>query len=229
MTSNLQAKLTAEAVATFALTFVGAGSIYVQGDNVDLLHVAVAHGIILAVMVSATMNISGAHVNPAITIGMMATKRMDSKTGGAYIAAQMGGAILAGAMLYSIGGGGAGTPAPQEFDGEMVNTQTAILVEAVLTFLLMFVIMGTAVDNRAPAGIAGFGIGLVVMADIMMGGLLTGAAMNPARWAGTWVFGDMENNIDLVIYTVGPILGSLLGVLLWDKMMGGSEDDSESS
>ena len=84
--------------------------------------------------------------------------------------------------------------------------------------------MGTAVDGRAPAGIAGFGIGLTVTVDILMGGPLTGAAMNPARWAGTWVFGDMENNIDLIIYTVGPILGSLLGVLLWDKMMDASDE-----
>ncbi|MDP6899379.1 MAG: aquaporin [Candidatus Thalassarchaeaceae archaeon] len=221
MSENLQSKLIAEAIATFALTFIGAGAIWVGGD---LLTVAIAHGLILSVMVTATMNISGGHVNPAITIGMMASKRMDSKTGGAYIAAQLGGAILAGAILYSLGGGGAGTPAPQEFEGSMVSTQSAILVEAVLTFLLMTAIMGTAVDGRAPAGIAGFGIGLTVTVDILMGGPLTGAAMNPARWAGTWVFGDMENNIDLIIYTVGPILGSLLGVLLWDKMMDASDE-----
>ena len=141
----------------------------------------------------------------------------------------MAGALLAGGILYSIGAGGAGTPAPGHFPGEngaLVNTQQAILIEAILTFLLMTVIMGTAVDDRAPAGIAGFGIGLVVMADILMGGPLTGAAMNPARWAGVWVFGDMENNIDLIIYTVGPIMGALLGVLLWDKMTPG-EADSE--
>ena len=121
-----------------------------------------------------------------------------------------------------------GTPAPGHFPGEngaLVNTQQAILIEAILTFLLMTVIMGTAVDDRAPAGIAGFGIGLVVMADILMGGPLTGAAMNPARWAGVWVFGDMENNIDLIIYTVGPIMGALLGVLLWDKMTPGETED----
>ena len=99
------------------------------------------------------------------------------------------------------------------------------MIEAILTFLLMTVIMGTAVDNRAPAGIAGFGIGLVVMADILMGGPLTGAAMNPARWFGVWVFGDMANNIDLIIYTVGPILGAMLGVMLWDKML--PEESSE--
>jgi aquaporin Z len=215
MCKETQAKLYAEGIATFALTFIGAGSIWVTGG--DLLAVAAAHGIILAVMVTATMNISGGHVNPAITVGMMASNRITPKLGVQYIAAQLAGALLAGGILYSIGAGGVGIPAPGESIIE-VSTQQAILIEAVLTFLLMSAIMGTAVDDRAPAGIAGFGIGLTVMADILMGGPLTGAAMNPARWAGVWVFGDMENNIDLVIYTVGPIMGALLGVLLWDKM-----------
>ncbi len=215
MCKETQAKLYAEGIATFALTFIGAGSIWVTGG--DLLAVAAAHGIILAVMVTATMNISGGHVNPAITVGMMASNRITPKLGVQYIAAQLAGALLAGGILYSIGAGGVGIPAPGESIIE-VSTQQAILIEAVLTFLLMSAIMGTAVDDRAPAGIAGFGIGLTVMADILMGGPLTGAAMNPARWAGVWVFGDMENNIDLIIYTVGPIMGALLGVLLWDKM-----------
>ena len=215
MCKETQAKLYAEGIATFALTFIGAGSIWVTGG--DLLAVAAAHGIILAVMVTATMNISGGHVNPAITVGMMASNRITPKLGAQYIAAQLAGAVLAGGILYSIGAGGVGIPAPGE-SIIAVSTQQAILIEAVLTFLLMSAIMGTAVDDRAPAGIAGFGIGLTVMADILMGGPLTGAAMNPARWAGVWVFGDMENNIDLIIYTVGPIMGALLGVLLWDKM-----------
>ena len=147
MSDNPMPKLYAEAVATFALTFIGAGAIWMGGD---LLTVAVAHGIILSVMVTATMNISGAHINPAITIGFMATKRIDSKLGAQYIAAQLAGALLAGGILYSIGGGGFGTPAPGTFPGEngaLVNTQQAIMIEAILTFILMTVIMGTAVDN----------------------------------------------------------------------------------
>ena len=222
MCKETQAKLYAEGIATFALTFIGAGSIWVVGD--DLLAVAAAHGIILAVMVTATMNISGGHVNPAITVGMMASNRITPKLGMQYIAAQLAGAVLAGGILYSIGAGGEGIPAPGDSIIE-VSTQQAILIEAVLTFLLMSAIMGTAVDDRAPAGIAGFAIGLTVMADILMGGPLTGAAMNPARWAGVWVFGDMENNIDLIIYTVGPIAGALLGVLLWDKMTPGEDTE----
>ena len=166
MSDNPMPKLYAEAVATFALTFVGAGAIWMQMDEPNLLMVAVAHGMILSVMVTATMNISGAHINPAITIGFMATKRIDTKLGAQYIAAQLAGALLAGGILYSIGAGGVGTPAPGTFTGEngaLVNTQQAIMIEAILTFLLMTVIMGTAVDNRAPAGIAGFGIGLVAV------------------------------------------------------------------
>ena len=226
MCKETEAKLYAEGIATFALTFIGAGAIWVSGG--DLLTVAVAHGIILSVMVSATMNISGAHINPAVTIGFMATNRIDSKLGAKYIAAQLAGAFLAGGILYSIGAGGVGTPAPGDTIID-VSTQQAILIEAILTFFLMTVIMGTAVADRAPAGIAGFGIGLVVMADILMGGPLTGAAMNPARWAGVWVWGDMgmntANNIDIIIYTVGPIMGALLGVLLWDKMIPQESED----
>ena len=93
MCKETEAKLYAEGIATFALTFVGAGAIWVSGG--DLLTVAVAHGMILSVMVTATMNISGGHINPAITIGFMATKRIDSKLGAQYIAAQLVGALLA--------------------------------------------------------------------------------------------------------------------------------------
>nr|MCS5534752.1 aquaporin [Candidatus Poseidoniales archaeon] len=158
MCKETQAKLYAEGIATFALTFIGAGSIWVTGGG-DLLAVAAAHGIILAVMVTATMNISGGHVNPAITVGMMASNRITPKLGVQYIAAQLAGAVLAGGILYSIGAGGVGIPAPGDSIIE-VSTQQAILIEAVLTFLLMSAIMGTAVDDRAPAGIAGFAIGL---------------------------------------------------------------------
>ena len=100
MSDNPMPKLYAEAVATFALTFVGAGAIWVGGGaDADLLTVAVAHGMILSVMVTATMNISGAHINPAITTGFMATKRIDTKLGAQYIAAQLAGALLAGGIL----------------------------------------------------------------------------------------------------------------------------------
>ena len=209
------------------MVFFAAGSVMVEELSNGLitpLGIALSPGIVVMTVVYAISHISGAHINPAVTSGFMATNRIDSKLGAKYIAAQLAGAFIAGGILYSIGAGGVGTPAPGDTIIE-VSTQQAILIEAVLTFLLMTVIMGTAVDDRAPAGIAGFGIGLVVMADILMGGPLTGAAMNPARWAGVWVFGDMENNIDLIIYTVGPIMGALLGVLLWDKMTLGEEAD----
>lgn len=223
--SNCLSKCVAEGIATFGLTFIGAGTIWLHGDNI--VAVAAAHGIILAVMVSATMNISGAHVNPAVTLALMSTKRITPKLGGYYILSQLIGAALAGGILCLVGAAGVGTPAPQEMDGNLFDTQTVILVEIVLTFLLMTVIMGTAVDNRAPAGIAGFGIGLAVMADILMGGGITGAAMNPARWMGTWVFSDMENKIDFVIYWLGPIIGAVLAATVWDKLLVDSDETDD--
>jgi len=213
---GLRKEITAELIGTFALTFVGAGAI-MTGQN--LLTVAAAHGLILAVMVSAVMNISGAHFNPAVSIGFLATGRMDGKTAGAYIGAQLAGAILAGGILASMGGAGAGTPAP----GADVDMATVVLVEIVLTFLLMTVIMGTAVDDRKPAGIAGFAIGMVVMADILMGGPITGAAMNPARWMGTWVFTDMSDMMHVAMYWLGPVIGAVLATLVWDKVLTDAE------
>lgn len=223
--SKCLSKCVAEAIATFALTFIGAGTIWLHGDNI--VAVAAAHGLILAVMVSATMNVSGAHINPAVTLALMSTKRITPKLAGYYILSQLFGAALAGGVLSMVGAAGAGTPAPQMMDGNLFDTQTVILVEIVLTFLLMIAIMGTAVDNRAPAGIAGFGIGLTVMADILMGGGITGAAMNPARWMGTWLFSDMENSIDLVIYWLGPIIGAVLAATVWDKFIADSGESDE--
>ena len=116
----MESKLLCESVATFALTFIGAGSIIMGGD---LVTVALAHGIVLAIVVTATMNISGGHVNPAVTISMMAVKKMDTNTGTKYIFAQLAGGMLAGLALFVIAESsgyafpaldGLGTPAPAE-------------------------------------------------------------------------------------------------------------------
>ena len=206
---SMESRLICELIGTFALTFIGAGSIMMGGD---LTTVALAHGVVLAVVVTATMNISGGHINPAVTIAMMIVKKIDNDAGMKYIGAQILGASLAGLILSQVldgttmvtAGHGMGTPAP--------NSELGLLgvigVEAVLTFLLMFAIWGTAVDPRAPA-IGGWGIGMMVAVDIMMGGGLTGAAMNPARWVGTWLFTDMADMSHIVMYTVGPLLGAI--------------------
>jgi len=221
---SMQSRLICELIGTFALTFIGAGSIMM---GADLTTIALAHGVVLAVVVTATMNISGGHINPAVTIAMMVVKKIDNEAGLKYIGAQLIGAIVAGFALSQLldgttmvaAGHGMGTPAPHSGIG-LVGV---IAIEAVLTFLLMFAIWGTAVDPRAPA-IGGWGIGMMVAVDIMMGGGITGAAMNPARWVGTWLFTDMAEMSHLVMYTVGPLLGALSCSLLYNNYIMSPED-----
>jgi MIP family channel proteins len=229
---SIESRLICELIGTFALTFIGAGSIMMGGD---ITTVALAHGVVLAVVVTATMNISGGHINPAVTISMMVVKKIDNNTGLKYIGAQLLGASIAGFILSQLlngttivlqdgttllaAGQGMGTPSPT--DG--IDLIGVVAIEAVLTFLLMFAIWGTAIDPRAPA-IGGWGIGMMVAVDIMMGGGITGAAMNPARWMGTWLFTDMANMSHLLMYWAGPLIGALSCSLLYNKFIMLPED-----
>ena len=222
---SIESKLLAELIGVFALTFIGAGSIIMGGD---LLTVALAHGVVLSIVVSATMNISGAHINPAVTISMMAVKKIDSNTGIKYIVAQLAGGIIAGLSLFLITENsgyafpaleGMGTPTP----GAGMGVVGVLAVEFILTFLLLFAIWGTAVDPRAPA-IGGWGIGMMVCVDILMGGPLTGAAMNPARHLGTALFAGTDYLMDVWLYTLGPLAGALACSFLYDKYMMPAEE-----
>ncbi len=224
--AKLESKLVAEALGVFALTFIGAGSIIVGGlggETPSLLIVALAHGITLAIAVSAVMNVSGAHFNPAVTLAFLLTKRIDQTTAGLYIVAQLIGGVIAGGILFSVFGADnlGGTPTPGVIEGAALATSHVILIEVVLTFLLMFSIMGTAVDSRAPA-IGGWGIGLMVTADILMGGPLTGAAMNPARHLGTAVFEGLM--AEAWMYWVGPIIGACLCAVVYDRFIMADEE-----
>lgn len=230
-------KLAGEFIGTFALTFIGAGAIVTStwnGGQPNLVGIALAHGLALAIAVSATMNVSGGHINPAVTAAMIATGRIKPGSGVAYILAQCAGATIAGFLLAIIfgglGGGAAmtgkaaveacklGTPM---HDAAVISSWAAVLVEAVLTFLLVFAVFGTAVDPRAPR-IGGFGIGLTVGMDILMGGPITGAAMNPARTIGTLIGGGNATSAlwsQHWVYWVGPILGELVAAFLYDGLI----------
>ncbi len=230
---SIESRLICELIGTFALTFIGAGSIMMGGD---ITTVALAHGVVLAIVVTATMNISGGHINPAVTISMMVVKKIDNNTGLKYIGAQLLGASIAGFILSQLlngttivlqdgttllaAGQGMGTPSPTGG----IDLIGVVAIEAVLTFLLMFAIWGTAVDPRAPA-IGGWGIGMMVAVDIMMGGGITGAAMNPARWMGTWLFTDMADMSHLLMYWAGPLIGALSCSLLYNNFIMAPEDD----
>lgn len=226
--------LTCEAIGTFALTFIGAGAILTTtwtGGQPGLIGIALAHGLILAIVVSATMNISGGHINPAVTMAMMVTRRIDAGMGIAYILAQCAGATIAGVLLMvvfgSMGDAGGAMTGSAAIDacklgtpnfGAGVSTGIAVLVEIILTFLLVFAVFGTAVDKRAPK-IGGFGIGLTVGVDILMGGPITGAAMNPARTIGTLIGGGGATSslwTQHWVYWVGPIIGGVLAAVVYD-------------
>jgi MIP family channel proteins len=207
-------KAVAEFVGVLALVLIGGGAIIATRGG-DLLLIALAHGLILSVMVSATGPISGGHINPAVTLGVLVGRRISGGLAAVYVAAQILGAITGAAILLAV------YPDPAvnmnlggQAVAEGVTLGQAILVEAVLTFFLVFVVYATAVDPRGTfRAIAGFGIGLTVAADILMGGPLTGASMNPARSFGPALLsGFWEGHI---VYWVGPLLGGLVAGLLY--------------
>ena len=208
----------AEFVATFALIFVGAGAVIlsVGTGQLDLVGVALAHGLVLAIMVSVTGHLSGGLVNPAVTIALWVAGKISTQRGLVLIVAQMLGAVVGALLLrFVVGGdlfdaGGAGAPAL----GPDMAVGTGIVLEAILTFFLVFTVFGTAVDERGPwIKTAGFTIGLVIAFDILAFGPYTGAAMNPARWFGPALVGGLWS--DAVVWIVGPIAGGILASVLY--------------
>ena len=207
----------AEFVGTFALVFVGSGAIMTakaSQSSAGLVEVALAHGIILAVMVSALMRISG-HFNPAVTLGFLATRRIEAMMAALYIVAQVLGAVVAGyalkatfpdAIFVATRGGG------QTIALDITGGQ-AFALEAIATFFLVFVIFGTAVDLRGPK-IGGLAIGLTIAADILAIGPLTGASMNPARSFGPAVASGVYEA--QLLYWFAPITGGLAAALLYE-------------
>ena len=225
MNQSLLRQCVAEFVGTFALIFVGVGVIYnnVPGAGVGLLGVALAHGLTIAVMVSATMSISGGQLNPAVTFGLLVGGQMTLRRSLAYWIAQLAGGAAAAYLVLGLAGKDgvaavtAGTPDIAMENGVLkITVAQAILIEAVLTFFLVFVVYGSAVDSRAP-NIGGLAIGLTVALDIMFGGPFTGASMNPARTFGPAIaVGHWNHHI---VYWVGPLLGGALAGLIYGRFL----------
>jgi MIP family channel proteins len=213
------AALIAEATGTFLFFFVGAGSVvlgdYLAGNGgtgPGLLGVAFAHGLALAVLVSALGAVSGGHFNPAVTLAVWIMGKITLLRAGLYLVAQLVGALAAGLALKLVfanawQASNIGTPAL----GPGITPMIGIGIEAVLTALLVLAVIGTAVDPRAPK-IGGLAIGLAVAADILVGGPLTGAAMNPARWFGPAVAAGAY--ADWYVWWIGPAIGAAVAALL---------------
>jgi len=213
--------LIAELVGTFFLVFVGIAAIVSEtyrSGSVGLVGIALAHGVALAVGISATMNISGGHLNPAVTLGLLSVGRTNLKTAGQYIVAQLLGAIIAVLAIKGLYPEMAGTVAnygAPRLANDITSVQ-AIMIEAILTFLLAFAVMGTAVDPRAPK-IGGFGIGLTVMFNILAAGVMTHAQMNPARAFAPMLISNTWTGA--LIYWIGPILGAVVAMQLYERVI----------
>ena len=200
----------AEFIGTFALVFVGIGAIKTAGH--DVLGVALAHGLTIAAFATATMHISGGQLNPAVTFGLVCGGHMTVPNALRYWISQLLGALCAALICLGLFGRDVvvtGTPQL----AIALNPLQGILVEAILTFFLVFVVHATAVDLRGPRSVAGLVIGATITLDILFGGPLTGAAMNPARVLGPALATGFWR--DHYVYWLGPLLGGALGGLVY--------------
>jgi MIP family channel proteins len=212
----------AELIGTLALVFIGAGSVAVLGFNgpnvIAIVGIALAHGLVLAIMISNFGHISGGHFNPAVTVGTWVVGKIETGRAGAYLVAQLAGAAAgAGILRYVL---------PEQIWKQTklgstlvshnfgISNGKALVIEALLTFFLVITVFAVAVDDRGVfKSIAGLPIGLVLTFDILMGGVLTGASMNPARSfgpalvSGTWT--------DFWVYVIGPLGGGVIAAAVY--------------
>ena len=215
MPSDAFRRAVAEFVGTFALVFIGVAAGIFSGGQ--LLGVAFAHGLVIAIMASAVGHISGGHFNPAVTFGFLLTRRMDPILGAVYVVTQLAAAVLAMVALNVI------FPEQPSLDGgvpqvaDQITLGAGVLTEAILTFFLVWVVFATAADARgAFKSIAGLAIGLTITFDILAGGPLTGAAMNPARALGPELVQGEWN--DWWVYWVGPLLGGGIAAMAYELL-----------
>lgn len=207
----------AELVGTFAIVFVGgAATMMAQQGAGNLLTVAAAYGLTLAVMVTATLRISG-HLNPAVTLGFLVTRRIEPLMAAVYVVAQLVGAMAAAyaqrglfpADLFAAARGG-GLSISLAITGPQ-----AFLIELLATLIFTFVVFGSAVDPQAPR-LGGLAIGLTATAEVLAFGPLTGAAMNPARAFGPAVASGVYEG--QLVYWAGPIVGAVIAAVLYDQL-----------
>jgi aquaporin Z len=216
ITGDYLRRATAEFVGTFALILIGAGSLAYARTLTD---VALAHGLVIAVMISAVGHISGGHFNPAVTFGFVVTRRISLPLALTYWVTQFVAAIAGAAMLnwllpsaattsIKLGAPGLGTG---------VVAGHAVVIEAVLTFFLVWVIFATAVDPRGTfKSIAGLAIGFTITFDILFAGAMTGAAMNPARAFGPELVGRHWAN--WWVWYLGPFAGGAIAAVLYELL-----------
>ncbi|ADC47220.1 transporter MIP family [Methanobrevibacter ruminantium M1] len=243
---NIGKKFIAELIGTFFLVFFGTGAAVVTlliSDSVtpgkagigllgglgDWIAIALAFGLTVMACIYLFGKISGAHLNPAVTIGLLASKNISAIDSIYYIVAQVIGACLGSLLLYVCLGaqavtiGGLGATAP----GMGVGYLPALIAECIGTFFLMLVVMGVAVDEKAEPGFAGISIGMTVAAVIIVLGAFTGASINPARTFGPYLMDTLLGGTNFwgffPIYLIGPIVGAVLAAILYGYLAKGND------
>jgi aquaporin NIP len=215
---NLARRSLAEGIAAFALVFAGCGAIVANaqyGGVLGVVGIALVFGLVIMVMIYATGHLSGAHINPAVTIAFTLNRHFPPREAAAYIVAQCAGAIAAALALLAIW---PGQPAQLGATVPTVGVGSALVYEGLLSAFLMFVIMAVATDTRAVGAAAAIAIGGTIGLDALFGGPVTGASMNPARSLGPAIAAwDWH---DLWIYFVGPVAGTTLGALAYQTVRG---------
>jgi MIP family channel proteins len=216
---GLPRRAAAEGLAAFALVFAGCGAVVANAaydGTLGTVGVGVVFGLVIMAMIYATGHLSGAHINPAVTTAFALTRHFPVRDAVAYIGAQLAGATLGALLLLSAWSdkpGDLGATVPS------VGVGTALMYEAVLSAILMFVIIAVATDTRAVGAAAALAIGGAVALDALFGGPVTGASMNPARSfgpalaSGTWT--------DFWVYVVGPVAGASLGAFAYQFVRAG--------
>jgi aquaporin NIP len=215
---DLGRRALAEGLAAFALVFAGCGAIVANAQYdaaLGTVGIALVFGLVIMVMIYAIGHLSGAHINPAVTVAFTLTRHFPAREAVAYVTAQCAGAISAALVLLAVW---PSQPAELGATVPSVGVGSALVYEAILTAFLMFVIMAVATDTRAVGAAAAIAIGGTIGLDALFGGPVTGASMNPARSlapalvSGTWT--------DFWVYVAGPVLGAAVGALAYQLVRG---------
>jgi len=223
---NLARRSAAEAIAAFALVFAGCGAAVsdsVYDGTLGQVGVALTFGLVVMAMIYATGHLSGAHINPAVTLAFTLTRHFPAREAAAYVAAQCAGAIAGALALLAVWPDqpaqlGATVPAAG------IGAGSALVYELLLTAILMFTIIAVATDTRAVGAAAAIAIGGAVGLDALFGGPVTGASMNPARSLGpaiaAWEWRDFW------VYVVGPVAGAMLAAFAYQTIRGPATRES---
>ena len=215
---DLLRRTAAEALAAFALVFAGCGAIIASAhykDSLGTVGIALVFGLVIMAMVYATGHLSGAHINPSVTIAFALTRHFPPREAAAYVAGQIAGAVCGAVVLLAVW---PDKPAHLGATVPTVGVGSALVYEATMTALLMFVIMAVATDVRAVGPAAAIAIGGTIGLDALFGGPITGASMNPARSLGPALAAGEWH--DFWIYVVGPVAGAALGAGAYEIVRG---------